>query len=744
MKKALFYIFFLTGVFTSDCLQAQDPHLSQFFQSPVFQNPANIGRFDGKVRLQGHYRQQWTSMAHGFVTSSAHADFRLANMGVAVSFIDDNAGTAGLTHTNALLGFGYHKDFLDMRHRLSVGAQMGFIQKGFDPVALSFGNQWDPDFGFDGTLPSGENLFNTQLTVADINSGFAYTYKAAEPKILMGAHLGLSFAHITQPNISFFNAEGYLPMKTTAFAELDILSGERIQIRPSVLYARQGTAREIIAGGRFQYELDQEVFFHAGAYYRLQDALIPYVGLSFNGMDVGFSYDVNLSTLSQATNLRGGFELSIAYIWNGEIKPKTNYEARNVRSLRDQDGDGIKDGNDKCPDIPGLRRYGGCPDSDGDGIVDEEDLCPTQPGPKERNGCPAKDRDGDGVLDATDACPDTPGLIAFKGCPDSDNDGLPDDVDKCPHEAGPRARSGCPSSDIDADGDGIPDKIDLCPTLAGPAELQGCPDKDQDGISDFEDVCPDVPGEKIHNGCPTKTLDSDGDGILDPQDKCPMVAGLPQFSGCPDTDKDGINDFEDKCPLTPGLPQNQGCPTQNMDADGDGIMNSVDRCPYVPGLQKFQGCPDSDNDGISDLDDKCPTIYGSMANAGCPVNGMSPANPSMPASTHPSFGPIEFDTDQAVIKAFYFDMLDQLAEYMRKNPQLKLLVAGHTDNEGDQMYNMVLGQNRSKAIKYYLISRGVAPERISELSYGEIMPKKENNTAVGKARNRRAELILAN
>lgn len=729
----------------ANSLEAQDPHLSQYFQSPVFQNPANIGRFDGSIRLQGHYRQQWASISNGFVTSSAHADFKLANMGLSLSFVDDNAGTAGLTHTNALLGFAYHKDFLDLRHRFSLGAQFGFIQKGFDPTALTFGNQWVSDQGVDITLPTGENFFNTQLTIADVNSGIAYTYEAPEPKWLMGAHIGLAFAHITQPDISFFNAEGYLPMKMSAIAEVDFLSGERIQIRPSVLYARQGVAREIVLGGRLRYEIDSEVHFHAGAYYRLQDALIPYVGLSFNGMDIGLSYDVNLSPLSQATNLRGGLELNISYIWNGSLKPKSDYEARNVRSLRDQDGDGIKDGSDKCPDIPGLRRYGGCPDSDGDGIVDEEDLCPTQPGPKERNGCPALDRDGDGVLDASDACPDIAGMIAFKGCPDTDNDGLPDDVDKCPEQAGPRARSGCPSSDIDADGDGIPDKIDLCPTLIGPVELQGCPDTDGDGISDFEDVCPNVAGEKIHNGCPTKTLDSDGDGILDPQDKCPMVAGLPQFGGCPDTDKDGINDFEDKCPLTPGLAQNQGCPTQNMDADGDGIMNSVDRCPYVPGLPQFQGCPDSDQDGVSDLDDKCPTIYGTIANAGCPGNGMNPNNPIMPVpAAHPNFGPVEFDTDQAVIKAYYFNMLNQLAEYMRTNPQLKLMIAGHTDNEGDAMYNMVLGQNRSKAIKYYLISRGIDPQRVSELSYGEILPKKENQTTGGKARNRRAELIFTN
>lgn len=224
-----------------------------------------------------------------------------------------------------------------------------------------------------------------------------------------------------------------------------------------------------------------------------------------------------------------------------------------------------------------------------------------------------------------------------------------------------------------------------------------------------------------------------------------MIAGLPQFSGCPDTDQDGIADFEDRCPLTPGTVQNLGCPTQNMDADGDGVLNPVDRCPYVPGLPQFQGCPDTDQDGLSDLDDRCPTLFGPVQNQGCPQQnglqqnaGIAPAQPT----TFPSFGPIEFDTDQAVIKPFYFERLNQLAEYMLAHPNLTLLLSGHTDAEGNQMYNMILGQNRAEAVKYYLIIRGVEAKRIDILSYGEIMPKTDNQSTNGKARNRRTELIL--
>ena len=64
------------------------------------------------------------------------------------------------------------------------------------------------------------------------------------------------------------------------------------------------------------------------------------------------------------------------------------------------------------------------PDDDGDGIENSKDACPNAPGLLEFNGCP--DSDGDGIADPNDACPDVAGLVKFKGCPDSDGDGIED------------------------------------------------------------------------------------------------------------------------------------------------------------------------------------------------------------------------------------------------------------------------------------------------------------------------------
>jgi outer membrane protein OmpA-like peptidoglycan-associated protein len=175
-----------------------------------------------------------------------------------------------------------------------------------------------------------------------------------------------------------------------------------------------------------------------------------------------------------------------------------------------------------------LIAFGGGPpkDDDGDGVPNRKDNCPDTPrGARvDLDGCPG-DTDGDGVFDGIDECPDTPAgaVVDSKGCPiDSDGDGVPDGIDQCPDTpAGATVDAkGCP---IDSDGDGVPDGIDQCPdTPAGATvDAKGCPiDSDGDGVPDGIDKCPDTPaGARVDSrGCP---LDGDGDGVPDGIDKCP-------------------------------------------------------------------------------------------------------------------------------------------------------------------------------------------------------------------------------
>ena len=114
-------------------------------------------------------------------------------------------------------------------------------------------------------------------------------------------------------------------------------------------------------------------------------------------------------------------------------------------------------------------------DTDGDGIVDEKDKCPAVPGVAKYDGCPVPDTDKDGINDDEDKCPTVPGLARYQGCPipDTDKDGINDEEDKCPSVAGVARYQGCPVPDTD--GEGVNDEEDKCPTVPGVTENQGCP-----------------------------------------------------------------------------------------------------------------------------------------------------------------------------------------------------------------------------------------------------------------------------
>lgn len=251
-------------------------------------------------------------------------------------------------------------------------------------------------------------------------------------------------------------------------------------------------------------------------------------------------------------------------------------------------------------------------------------------------------------------------------------------------------------------------------------------DKDGDGIADDKDDCPTVAGLSKFNGCP----DSDNDGIMDSEDVCPSTKGIAKFKGCPDTDGDGVQDSEDKCPTVAG--EINGCPKANDDKDGDGVKDAVDRCPTVAGTAN--GCPDSDKDGIADNVDKCPAVAGIAANNGCPD-----LDDEVKQALSQAMEGLFFKSGSAVIETKSYAVLDNVAKIMLAHPEYKLQISGYTDNTGSASGNLRLSQKRAAAAKAYLIKDGVDGSRMTSQGYGIANPRADNNTAEGRALNRRVE-----
>ena len=178
-----------------------------------------------------------------------------------------------------------------------------------------------------------------------------------------------------------------------------------------------------------------------------------------------------------------------------------------------------------------------------------------------------------------------------------------------------------------------------------------------------------------------------------------------------------------------------------MDGDGDGVTDDLDQCLNSPwGYEVDQnGCStdpnlaksgnpfDQDNDGVINDMDQCPdTPQGIIVDSrGCSV-----------------IKPVLFEFDAYNLKRKFFSSLDLVVTMLNKNPSMKIQIQGHTDNIGSTEYNMDLSEKRARVVKRYLIDKGIDAARISTMGFGYTQNRASNNTAPGRAQNRRAEIVL--
>jgi hypothetical protein len=127
--------------------------------------------------------------------------------------------------------------------------------------------------------------------------------------------------HINRPKETFQGGEFYLNSRTTLQAGGKLPTNEYNAFHFSSIYSFQANANNLMFGGAYamnlNYDEENPVNVYMGAWARFNnvtDALIPYVGLEFGDVQIGASYDVNISSLQPASNMRGGFELSVIYI----------------------------------------------------------------------------------------------------------------------------------------------------------------------------------------------------------------------------------------------------------------------------------------------------------------------------------------------------------------------------------------------------------------------------------------------
>ncbi|TAL41918.1 MAG: type IX secretion system membrane protein PorP/SprF [Chitinophagaceae bacterium] len=324
MKKNFITLFILLSMVS--VVSAQDPNFSQFFASPLTLNPAFTGKFDGLFRVAGNYRDQWPSINKAFTSGTVSADFHLLKnnlpdidrWGIGILGFTDKNGNGALTNNYVSLSTSYHKG-LDENgyHQIGVGFQGTFTNKRLDVTKVYFEDQLTA-LGFTGVTSEVFNQDDLDVKYFDLNAGVLYN---GTTNGYNNFYLGASMYHINRPKETFQGGQFYLNSKTTIHGGGRLPTGQYNAVHFSANYSVQGNATQAMFGGAYALNLnsDEELptNLYVGLWARVNnvtDAIIPYIGLEFGEFQLGASYDINVSSLQPASNMRGGAEISLIYI----------------------------------------------------------------------------------------------------------------------------------------------------------------------------------------------------------------------------------------------------------------------------------------------------------------------------------------------------------------------------------------------------------------------------------------------
>jgi len=344
-----------------------------------------------------------------------------------------------------------------------------------------------------------------------------------------------------------------------------------------------------------------------------------------------------------------------------------------------------------------------------------------------------------------------------------------------------------PFVESDSDGDGVVDSEDMCPETPYGVSIDefGCPvDTDKDGVPDYIDECPGTPvGTTIdQKGCP---LDSDGDGVVDSEDMCPETpygVSVDEF-GCPVEDEivseqkitipgddifppnSAMIKIEGKKYLDEVILQLQKLTNKkwriegHMDSVGDtkSLMTlSFERAKAVLEYFSFFGGLNRENFQVFGMGDDYPigdnnTEEGRKQNRrieiipeATDVITDSIARPEEVFNQFILRGDDSFETNTATLKELSKILLDEIAAYLKNQPESRWRIEGYTDSQGTASLQKKITSERAYAIFDYLISEGLSADQFTVTGLGSSNPIANNDTEEGRSANRRILIIREN
>lgn len=315
--KYLSMLFILLGSLSG---HGQDHIYSQFFNAPIYLNPALTGQFEGDIRMNMIYRNQWSGLSGDLSYLSASADLNIPSFsgGVGLIFNRSSEGTAYLVKNNAAASYSYSvggDDFVS-----SFGIQAGFTNRQIDWSKLVFSDQIDQRLGY---IPG--NASSAQIP--DMSNKFYFDAAAGINIVYHDFMIGSAVHHLNKPDESFTGTVAKLPMRVTVNAsyriplspDLYYNQEEGAYLIPSVVYYKQASASSISLGAQFKFKgLNAGMWYRSSGQIEPDAFVISFIFDLFKGrkngdkLRLGISHDATTSKINY-TNTSGTTEASIGY-----------------------------------------------------------------------------------------------------------------------------------------------------------------------------------------------------------------------------------------------------------------------------------------------------------------------------------------------------------------------------------------------------------------------------------------------
>jgi len=332
MKKATLFAALIT-LLTGFGAKAQDIHFSQFYMSPLTLNPALTGVMDCNTRFVGNYRNQWASVLgrNAYNTYAVSYDQKMPvgrydYFGFGGVFWGDVAGSLDFQTLTLKLSGSYSRKVGGDRRKANyivIGAEAGGSQRSVDYLNARWPSQVT-NGEFDPTIPSGEGDLPTSFLFGDIGIGGLW-FSILDKNTSW--YLGAAINHLNQPNVTFYSKDDAVEKyftRAVIHAGGEFPTSRSMSLVPGAVFFKQGPSMEINAGNSFRFNLDpgSGQSFQLGAWVRLarhfenpilMDALILSTRFDLENFGIGFSYDINTSSLSKESRGNGGFEFSMVY-----------------------------------------------------------------------------------------------------------------------------------------------------------------------------------------------------------------------------------------------------------------------------------------------------------------------------------------------------------------------------------------------------------------------------------------------